>query len=217
MLEYKKIHWELIRKYLLRAHNSRIAKIRGAFFREEYALLRSKIKNQNVLVAGCGLGHDAFVLAKHNSVIGIDIIKPFVNEAQQRAKKKGLKINFLSLNFEQLPFCDNYFDSVILNMGTIGNFDNPAIVIQELLRVGKRFYFDFYVGDKEKLEKRKKMYEEESWSALHIVDNKIVNDDGFESKSFSKNYFQKIARKLDVKITFHPILDFAFMAEMSKK
>lgn len=217
MLEYTNIHWEKIRKYLLKAHNSRIAKIRGAFFREEYALLRKKIKNQNVLVAGCGLGHDAFVLAKNNHVMGVDMIKPFVMEARQRAQKKGLKIYFLQINFESMPFNKDYFDAAVLNMGTIGNFDNPLPILHELLRVSKKVYFDFYLDGKAEVEKRLRMYEEESWSKLRIKGSRIINEDGFESRSFTKKYFTEIAKKINAEIEFYPILDFAYMAELNKK
>jgi len=57
---------ETIVSRLTLAHNPEIARIRAEFFNEENEFFRQNIVNQNVLVAGSGLGHDSFQLAQYN-------------------------------------------------------------------------------------------------------------------------------------------------------
>jgi len=83
---------KIIKKRLEVAHNPRIAKIRGEFFQREYSFFKRYIKNQRVLIAGAGLGHDSFELAKYNKeVIGIELLKDLVKESKKIANKRGVK------------------------------------------------------------------------------------------------------------------------------
>ena len=219
MLKYKKISSKLIALMLSRAHNPRRAKIRTAFFKDEYALLKEKIVNQDVLVAGSGLGHDAFILAKNNRrIVGVDIIGSFIIHARRRAKKLKIQnVDFYKSDIMRLPHPADYFDAAVLNMGTIGNFDDTTLLIKKLLHVTKKLYFDFYSPSKTSLLIRKKMYEEESWSKLYIKGKLIVNEDGFESRSFSKTQIKKIVETLGSKVKFYAISNFAYMAEVTKR
>lgn len=218
MLKYLHISSEFVGRALLRAHDPKQAKVRAGFFKDEYKILRSQIHNSNVLVAGSGLGHDAFVLAPNNKfVTGIEIIKPFIGESKKEARKLNIKnIRFLHGDFMKLKPAKK-FDVVVLNMGTIGNFDDPTKTLAKLLSLGEVLYFDFYSTQKKALIKRKKMYEEESWSKLYIEGNKIRNQDGFESYSFSKMYIKNILDSLNAKVVFYPISDFAYLAEVKRK
>lgn len=85
-------HVEVIAERLSTAHNPEIAKIRGEFFDKEFEFLRGKLKDQEILVAGCGLGHDSIELAKQNKrVVGIDLFKDFIDIAKVEAKKLGVQ------------------------------------------------------------------------------------------------------------------------------
>ena len=116
-LEYEKLV-ETIIKRLTTAHDSTKAKIRGIFFKKEYEFLKKHIKNQIVLIAGSGLGHDSFELAKKNKkIIGIELLQELVEISKERLNKLGFKnIEFKQGDFTRLQYPDNYFDSVILNM-----------------------------------------------------------------------------------------------------
>jgi len=57
-LDYK-LSTENIKQRLLVAHDPNQAVIRGKFFEAEYTFFREHIRNQRVLVAGSGLGHDS--------------------------------------------------------------------------------------------------------------------------------------------------------------
>ena len=136
---------ENIRQRLTIAHDSSQAIIRGDFFDAEYDFFGKFVVNQRVLVAGSGLGHDAFILSKNNkTVVGVELLSLLVKSAQETAQKMRLShVLFEQGDFTQLTYPDNSFDVSILNMGTIGNFENKESVIKELLRVAAVLYFDF--------------------------------------------------------------------------
>ncbi|MCX6793043.1 MAG: methyltransferase domain-containing protein [Candidatus Falkowbacteria bacterium] len=216
MLEYENVSDKLVRQMLVNAHNPRRAKIRTKFLREEYKFLNSRIKNEIVLAAGCGLGHEVFVLAKNNSwVIGVDIIESLVDEARSTALKKEINnVSFICSDFLKLDQLNVPFNSILLNMGTICNFDDIAYVVEKLLSYGEKLYFDFYSSKRSVIAIRKKMYEEEAWSKLRVSGAKIINECGFESKAFSKKYIKGIIDQLGFKVRFYPICNFAYMAEV---
>jgi SAM-dependent methyltransferase len=57
-----------------------------------------------VLVAGCGRGHDARVLAKAGfDVTGLDVVPQAVEEAKRLAQAEGAKIRFSAADFFDLP------------------------------------------------------------------------------------------------------------------
>ncbi|MDD4412528.1 MAG: methyltransferase domain-containing protein [Patescibacteria group bacterium] len=196
------------------AHNPAIAKIRGEFFEIENKFLRNYIQNEKVLVAGSGLGHDALELAKNNlEVVGVELLEALVIYSNKKAIEADFKnLKFICGDINKLPFKDNFFDSCVLNMGTIGNFDNKKEIINELLRVSNKLYFDFYPPTKKGLERRKEMYTQEGWENVLIMDNALVSDDGLYSKSINKSDIQKIANDLKADISFYTLNDFAVMA-----
>jgi SAM-dependent methyltransferase len=129
----------------------------------------------------------------------------------------GIKnIKFKQGDFKSLNYPNNYFDSVVLNMGTIGDFKDKEGILKEFLRVGKKVYFDFYPPIKKGLMKRKKMYEEEEWKNVKIKDEAVVSDDGLYSESISKEEIKKIVDKLRAKVSFYDFCDFSTMAEVTK-
>lgn len=214
-LDYK-LSIENIKDRLAVAHDSGQAIIRGKFFESEYGFFKKEINGKKVLVAGSGLGDDSFELVKYNEqVVGVELLEQLVEYSKQKSKELGLNnVIFQCGDIKELPFRDEEFDAVVLNMGTIGNFDNKEVVLKELLRVASKVYFDFYPPTKEGLETRRKMYTEELWKNVRIQGNKIISDDGLESGSISKNEIDTIVKSLGAKVRYHDFHEFSIMAEV---
>ena len=123
---------------------------------------------------------------------------------------------FLKGDITQLDYDNKEFDSAILNMGTIGNFDNKINVISELLRVARTVYFDFYPPTPEGLEQRRRMYSEEGWTNVRIEGKKVVSNDGLDSKSLSKKKINEIVKSIKAKVKYYEYHNFATMARIKK-
>lgn len=216
-IQYDKISNMIITRLKL-AHDPTQAIIRNQFFTAEYNFFKKHIQNQKVLVAGSGLGHDSFELAKHNKIIiGIEINKQGINYSKNKAKELGIdNVIFEYGDITNLRFSNNEFDSAVLNMGTIGNFNNKQKILSELLRVANTVYFDFYPPTQSGLEKRKKMYSEEKWINVKIKHTKITSDDGLDSISLSKEEIDSIVQSLGAKVKYHQFHEFSIMAEVTK-
>ena len=214
-LDYK-LSTENIKQRLLVAHDPSQAVIRGKFFEAEYTFFREHIRNQRVLVAGSGLGHDSFKLAKYNQkVVGVELLEPFITYSNEQAEYLGLdNIVFQGGDITNLPFKNREFHSAILNMGTIGNFDDKQMVLNELLRVASKVYFDFYPPTSSGLEKRRKMYAEELWENVRVQGTKVVSDDGLDSISLSQNEINSLVQTLGAKVKYHHFHEFSVMAEV---
>lgn len=79
-------------------------------------------KRDKVLEAGCGLGRYCFWLDRKGvKAIGIDITKQAITKANQYAKEKIYKCQFVTGDVRKLPFNDNYFDGYI-SLGVIEHF-----------------------------------------------------------------------------------------------
>ena len=73
----------------------------------------SGIETRCILDVGCGAGTDAIYLAsKGSQVTAIDISYEAVRVARERAKKAGVKINFISGNFLDVGFDNESFDFI---------------------------------------------------------------------------------------------------------
>lgn len=210
---------ENIRQRILAAHDPKKSAVRGHFFEAENRFFNQYIRRANVLVAGSGLGHDACVLAKNNrQVEGIEVIADFIDDSRKTAYQQGLtNVTYKQGDIHHIPYGNQQFDVAVLNMGTIGNFDDKADILNELLRVSRRVFFDFYPPTRKGLLSRKRMYEEEGWQNVRIEDTKIVSDDGLESVSLSKKDIDRIVRSIGAQVTYHPFHTFSVMAEITKK
>ncbi|KYK26819.1 hypothetical protein AYK26_04500 [Euryarchaeota archaeon SM23-78] len=215
-LDYKGT-FDISFKMLETAHDPNQAKIRAYFFEKENEFFRKHIRNQKVLVAGSGLGHDSFELARYNKqVIGIELHEPLVEIAKKRAQELGLKnVEFRGGDFTQLDYKDKSFDSAVLNMGTIGTLEDKVKAIKELLRIANLVYLDFYPPTQTGLQIRKKMYEEEKWKNVRINDTRIVSDDGLDSIPISKKEMSEIVNSINARVKYYPLCDFAVMAEIT--
>lgn len=209
---------ELIRQRLTVAHDPKIARIRGAFFEEEFSFFRSRILDQRVLVAGSGLGHDSFALAPTNKyVLGIELLPPFTTYANREAKRQGLEnVYFVNGDFLSLPLAEAEFDAAILNMGTIGNFEEKASLVGELLHAADRLFIDFYTAAPRALERRRRMYEEERWRNVRVRGARVVSDDGLDSASVSPAEISAAVEQAGGRVAYHTLCDFAVMAEITK-
>lgn len=212
-LQYKKEAQNIIQRLKV-AHTPSIARIRTRFFEQESLFFCGQIQGTRVLVAGSGLGNEAIELARFNiEVIGVEILKPLV----ELSKKEKEKAEISNLTFEEgdirkLRFPDKYFGAAVLNMGTIGNFDDKFSVVKELSRVAHKVLLDFYPPNPEYYEERIKMYSEEGWKNVRMNGTIVISDDGLESRSLEETEFEDIAKRLNLSVRFYPFFSFAEMA-----
>lgn len=93
-----------------------------------------------VLDIACGKGSTAFYLAEKYGcqVVGIDISKELIQEANEACQKKGLtnKVEFMVGDAMDLPFHDNQFD-VAISQGILVFVDDKTKTINEASRVIK--------------------------------------------------------------------------------
>ncbi len=68
----------------------------------------------NVLDSGCGAGHNSIFLAsKGYTVVGVDISSKAIDRARQKAKQRGMAVEFAQANVAELAGYDNRFSTVI--------------------------------------------------------------------------------------------------------
>ena len=216
-LDYK-LSADNIKERLLAAHDPDMAVIRGQFFKAEYNFFRSNIKNQKVLVAGSGLGHDSFELAGYNLlVVGVESLESFIEYSRKRAEELRLKnVIFHHKDIMGIPYMSHDFDSAVLNMGTIGNVDDKAAVLDALLKSASKVYFDFYPPTSAGIEKRRRMYSEEQWKNVRVNGTSIVSDDGLDSASLSQDEIDTLVSSLGAKVKYYHFHDFSVMAEAER-
>lgn len=81
-----------------------------------YQLLLERVKpGIRVLEYGCGAGSSAWFLVERGAqVIGIDISKEAIKQAQTEASRKGVaeRVSFVEMDAETLGFSHNSFDIV---------------------------------------------------------------------------------------------------------
>lgn len=207
-----------IAQKLRNAHNPRVCIIRKDFFDAEFSFLKKHIQDKHVLIAGSWLGHDSFALAEYCKYItGIELIQTFVNEANQNLQKtKYTNISFIQWDFLDLDYPDDSFDIAILNMWTIGNFDDKEQVISAISRIAPKFFFWFREPVERDLPIRLQMYEEE-WGKFQI-DWTTIREVWFwlESRCTTRKEICDIAKDIWVKVKFHKVFLSYTMAEIIK-
>ncbi|MCK5044591.1 class I SAM-dependent methyltransferase [Candidatus Parcubacteria bacterium] len=102
-----------------------------------YQCLEKYCRGKKVLDYGCGNGvHSAFLAkAGAKEIIGVDLSQPSLEIARERAKQKGVDVNFLKMDCEALDFAGSSFD-IILDGGTFSSIDMDK-AFPELARVLK--------------------------------------------------------------------------------
>jgi len=95
----------------------------------------------NALDLGCGTGTNAIELARNGwQVTGIDFINKPLRLAAKKAKKAGIKVNFLQADVTRLQQIHQSFD-FILDIGCYHSLDLPSRIryqknIKNLLTIG---------------------------------------------------------------------------------
>lgn len=100
--------------------------------------LRDKCKDKKILDYGCGNGvHSAWLAEYGGKVTGIDLSEKSLQIAKERAKAKKLedKIEFLTMDCENLKFPENFFD-IVFDGGTFSSVDLDK-ALAEISRVLK--------------------------------------------------------------------------------
>ncbi|KDR95120.1 phosphoethanolamine N-methyltransferase [Peptoclostridium litorale DSM 5388] len=89
-------------------------------FRRKQIELMDIHKGEKVLDVGCGTGVLSILsktaVGESGEVEGIDIAPRMISNAQEKAKKANLNINFNVASIDELPYPDDYFDVVIASL-----------------------------------------------------------------------------------------------------
>jgi SAM-dependent methyltransferase len=127
---------------------------------------------------------------------------------------KHTNIAFVQWDFLDLEYPDNHFDIAILNMGTIGNFDDKESVIKEISRMAPKFFFWFREPVEKDVPIRLQMYKEEGgefradWTTIKEITYWL------ESNCTTRESVKEIAKKIWVHVKFHKIFLSYTMAEI---
>lgn len=105
-----------------------------------YVSLKEMFNNKIALDVGCGAAGKSLYYAKQGSrmVYGIDPIAAYKEQADLLAENLNLqkKFQFVVGSASNMPFEDNYFDTIVLN-DSMEHVDNPENVISECYRILK--------------------------------------------------------------------------------
>ena len=97
-------------------------------------------QGKRILDIGCGIGGPAFEMASNYGadVVGIDLEKPLIDRAQQRALTLGLdgQCTFRTVAVGPLDFADESFD-IVATSGAITQIKDKEAIFRECFRVLK--------------------------------------------------------------------------------
>lgn len=104
--------------------------------------------SQNVLINGIGTGLDIPFLPDHHNYTATDLTPAMLSKCETRLLQHNLKINLQITDVMQLPFNDNHFDIVLMNL-ILAVVPNPALALTEASRVvkpgGKIYIMDKFI------------------------------------------------------------------------
>ncbi len=104
------------------------------------------IEGNCVLEASFGTGYLLMQYANNYETYGIDFNEDMIEIAKNNLSRKGIKAKLQWANVENLPFPDNYFDTVVNTMAFSG-YPNGKQAMAEFFRVlkegGKLLIIDF--------------------------------------------------------------------------
>lgn len=115
-------------------------------------------KDQQILDLACGFGRHSLELSRRGfQVVGADITKDYITDAENTAKKEGLSARFICSDIRDLKF-NQEFD-VVLNLadGAIGYLENDSEnlkifdVIADALKPGGKHFMDLCNAEYAKL------------------------------------------------------------------
>ena len=111
------------------------------FWRRKTIRLMQAKNPKVILDVATGTGDLAFAAYKKlypDKIIGLDLSNGMLEVGRNKIKKKKLenKLEFVQGDSENLPFEDNFFDSVMVSFG-VRNFENLNMGLKEIFRVIK--------------------------------------------------------------------------------
>jgi ubiquinone/menaquinone biosynthesis C-methylase UbiE len=94
-----------------------------------------------VLYTSIGTGLDLRFFAEQLSLdafelVGLDLSQEMLRKCQRKLRAYEASSLLVQANAERLPFADGVFD-VVLHVGGINQFDQPAAAVREMIRVAK--------------------------------------------------------------------------------
>ncbi|MFW6040583.1 MAG: class I SAM-dependent methyltransferase [Thermoplasmatota archaeon] len=138
-------------------------------------------KGDRILDLCCGVGRHSLELARREyDVTGVDLSKVYIDEAKEKAKREGLKVEFLQEDMRNFKK-EGYFDEVINFWSSFGYFkekkENFKVIenVYSSLKKGGRFLID--VMGKEIIAK---IYTERDWHEFeegYFLEERIVKGD----------------------------------------
>lgn len=135
---FGKLYGQLYSRHLLPSKQTR----QEAEFARQVLELRGK----RVLDLACGFGRHSKILARHTTVVGLDLNNEYLRQAVREFPKR-LTQRFAPIrgDMRQLPLRDNSFDAVLLLFNSFGYFVQPPAspslnVKRELWKLPQVFY-----------------------------------------------------------------------------
>ena len=154
--------------------------------------LINNCSGRRVLDYCCGDGQNTVFLAKNGAdAFGIDISPVSIQNAKEKAEKKGLKnASFLVMDAEKLEFEDNFFDLIVCS-GVLHHL-NIEKAYQELSRVlkpGGKIICDEPLAYNPIFQLYRKLtpHLRTKWEAEHILKKRDIN--------LAKKYFDKVEKR----------------------
>lgn len=104
--------------------------------------------SQHILINGIGTGLDLPYLPPHHQYTATDLTPAMLRHCQRRLAESELKMQLHTADAMQLPFADNHFDIVQMNL-ILAVVPQPLLALQEAIRVlrpgGKIFIMDKFL------------------------------------------------------------------------
>lgn len=104
--------------------------------------------SQRVLINGIGTGLDLPYLPQHHQYTATDLTPAMLRYCQRRLEQYELQMQLHTADVMQLPFTDNHFDIVQMNL-ILAVVPQPLLALQEAIRVlkpgGKIFIMDKFL------------------------------------------------------------------------
>lgn len=104
--------------------------------------------SQQVLINGIGTGLDLPYLPQHHQYTATDLTPAMLKYCQRRLTDYDLQMQLHTADVMQLPFADNHFDIVQMNL-ILAVVPQPLLALQEAIRVvkpgGKIFIMDKFL------------------------------------------------------------------------
>jgi len=103
---------------------------------------------QNILINGIGTGLDIPFLPKQHNYTATDLTPAMLDKCKTRLSQHNLQLNLHNADVMQLPFDDNQFDIVLMNL-ILAVVPKPSQALKEASRVvkpgGKIFIMDKFI------------------------------------------------------------------------